>query len=101
MKDATDTALDVEQVGALKKKSKSKEVDVDESARVTAVETNKARAGSQEDAVRLFEKGWKERYYSLKFGWSLEDIDNRRDLVREYVKGLVWVLKYYYQVSPF
>lgn len=46
---------------------------------------------------RLWEPGYRERYYQQKFGRSLDDIEFRRSLVKSYVEGLCWVLGYYYQ----
>lgn len=53
-----------------------------------------------EDNVRLWETGFKERYYRNKFGAELSDKELRQSLVRSYVEGLCWVLKYYYQGVP-
>jgi 5'-3' exoribonuclease 2 len=53
-----------------------------------------------EDVVKLHEKGWKDRYYGDKF--KKEDIEKNGGLsvmFKEYIKGLCWVLKYYYQVQ--
>lgn len=49
------------------------------------------------DPVRLWEDGWKARYYKVKFNVLEEDVDFRRKLARHYTIGLQWVLKYYYQ----
>jgi 5'-3' exoribonuclease 2 len=52
-----------------------------------------------QDVVKLHEKGWKDRYYGDKF--KKEDIELNGGLsvmFKEYIKGLCWVLKYYYQV---
>lgn len=49
------------------------------------------------DEVRLWESGWKERYYKSKFDVSGEDIAFRHKVAWAYVEGLCWVLKYYYQ----
>lgn len=49
------------------------------------------------DDVRLYEPGWKKRYYELKFGPGSDDIEFRRQVARDYVEGLCWVLHYYYQ----
>lgn len=56
-----------------------------------------ARQREPEDEVRLWEAGWKERYYKAKFGLTLMERDAIRDVVRSYCEGLVWVFKYYYQ----
>ena len=50
-----------------------------------------------EDDVRLWEDGWKDRYYENKFGVGPEDCDFRYKVANEYVLGMCWVLKYYYQ----
>ncbi|CAB3373545.1 Hypothetical predicted protein [Cloeon dipterum] len=50
-----------------------------------------------DDEVRLWEDGFKDRYYSSKFGVEVSNIAFRHKLGLEYVLGLCWVLKYYYQ----
>ena len=47
---------------------------------------------------RLWEDGWKERYYQSKFCVSCDDIDFVRRVVESYTEGLCWVMSYYYQV---
>ncbi|KAJ1558490.1 5'-3' exoribonuclease 2, partial [Nowakowskiella sp. JEL0078] len=65
------------------------------------------------DVVRLWETGWKERYYQSKFEVSDTDMEFKKQylnywfikqnynqiirIVTKYVEGLCWVLKYYYQ----
>lgn len=49
------------------------------------------------DTVRLWEEGYKERYYVQKFKCDPDDVDFRRSIARDYVEGLAWVLLYYYQ----
>ncbi|RDD44675.1 5'-3' exoribonuclease 2 [Trichoplax sp. H2] len=49
------------------------------------------------DEIRLGEEGWKERYYLNKFQVSTEDEEFRGKVVASYVKGLCWVMLYYYQ----
>ncbi|KAG0145052.1 hypothetical protein CROQUDRAFT_23648, partial [Cronartium quercuum f. sp. fusiforme G11] len=51
----------------------------------------------QEDTVKLWEPGYRERYYRQKFGIELSDETERRKIVQWYVEGLAWVLAYYYQ----
>ncbi|CAB1340403.1 unnamed protein product [Coregonus sp. 'balchen'] len=50
-----------------------------------------------EDNVRLWEDGWKQRYYKTKFDVDATDDDFRKKVVKSYVEGLCWVLRYYYQ----
>ncbi|XP_059473888.1 5'-3' exoribonuclease 2 homolog isoform X2 [Neocloeon triangulifer] len=50
-----------------------------------------------DDEVRLWEDGFKDRYYASKFGVEVTNIAFRHKLGLEYVLGLCWVLKYYYQ----
>ncbi|KAG8583792.1 hypothetical protein GDO81_008551 [Engystomops pustulosus] len=50
-----------------------------------------------EDNIRLWEEGWKQRYYKNKFDVDATDDDFRRKVVQSYVEGLCWVLRYYYQ----
>lgn len=53
-----------------------------------------------EDTVKLWEPGYRERYYRQKFGVELSDTAFRRNVVKAYVEGLCWVLAYYYQGCP-
>ncbi|KAJ3022711.1 UNVERIFIED_CONTAM: 5'-3' exoribonuclease 2 [Siphonaria sp. JEL0065] len=50
-----------------------------------------------EDNVRLWEAGWKKRYYEKKFFVDEGDKPFIREVVTRYVEGFCWVLKYYYQ----
>ncbi|XP_071750269.1 5'-3' exoribonuclease 2 homolog isoform X2 [Lepeophtheirus salmonis] len=49
------------------------------------------------DEVRLYEDGFKDRYYESKFGVLPQDCDFRYRVAAEYTRGLCWVLRYYYQ----
>ncbi|XP_059616160.1 5'-3' exoribonuclease 2 homolog [Phlebotomus argentipes] len=49
------------------------------------------------DEVRLWEDGFKDRYYESKFDVVAENVDFRYSVAQQYVKGLCWVLQYYYQ----
>ncbi|KAJ2804545.1 5'-3' exoribonuclease 2, partial [Coemansia guatemalensis] len=49
------------------------------------------------DNVKFHETGYKERYYTLKFGISADDREAVGKIVEHYVRGLCWVLQYYYQ----
>ncbi|KAI1728374.1 5'-3' exoribonuclease 2 like protein [Ditylenchus destructor] len=50
-----------------------------------------------EDEIRLWEDGWKDRYYKAKFGENDNNVEFRRKVAWAYTEGLCWVLKYYYQ----
>lgn len=55
------------------------------------------------DDIRLWEAGWKGRYYKNKFQLSEDDEgydDFRKKVAHAYVEGLCWVLLYYYQGCP-
>ncbi|CAG9128040.1 unnamed protein product [Plutella xylostella] len=49
------------------------------------------------DEVRLWEDGFKERYYESKFEVSQDNLEFRYRVALQYVRGLCWVLRYYYQ----
>uniref|UniRef100_A0A1B6C087 5'-3' exoribonuclease n=1 Tax=Clastoptera arizonana TaxID=38151 RepID=A0A1B6C087_9HEMI len=49
------------------------------------------------DEVRLWEDGFKSRYYESKFDISSENEEFRHNVALQYVRGLCWVLRYYYQ----
>ncbi|KNC26021.1 putative 5'-3' exoribonuclease 2 [Lucilia cuprina] len=49
------------------------------------------------DEVRLWENGFKDRYYESKFDVGKDNLDFRYSVALQYVRGLCWVLKYYYQ----
>lgn len=49
------------------------------------------------DEVRLWEDGFKDRYYESKFDVMPDNLEFRYAVALQYVRGLCWVLKYYYQ----
>ncbi|KAK9457117.1 exoribonuclease 2 [Dipodascopsis uninucleata] len=55
-----------------------------------------------DDTVRLWEPGYRKRYYEQKFhARSEDDAENiRQDVVKSYIEGVSWVLLYYYQGCP-
>ncbi|KAJ3848593.1 exoribonuclease 2 [Lentinula lateritia] len=55
---------------------------------------------SQEDTVKLWEPGYRDRYYRQKFDVEANDKEFRRQITKHYVEGMAWVLCYYYQGTP-
>ncbi|CAG9813681.1 unnamed protein product [Phaedon cochleariae] len=49
------------------------------------------------DEVRLWEDGFKDRYYESKFDVRPDQLEFRYAVALHYVRGLCWVLRYYYQ----
>jgi 5'-3' exonuclease len=53
------------------------------------------------DSVRLWEEGWRERYYKNKFNVDKNNMEEFRvQVAQHYARGLCWVLQYYYQGVP-
>jgi 5'-3' exoribonuclease 2 len=50
------------------------------------------------DTIRLWENGWKNRYYKRNFEVSESDVQFRRKVALAYTEGLCWIFKYYCQV---
>ena len=48
------------------------------------------------DEVRLYEDGFKDRYYESKFGVLPDDKQFRYRVAAEYTIGLCWVLRYFF-----
>uniref|UniRef100_A0A182JR13 5'-3' exoribonuclease n=1 Tax=Anopheles christyi TaxID=43041 RepID=A0A182JR13_9DIPT len=62
-----------------------------------AVTVNEEEEKETPDEVRLWEDGFKDRYYESKFDVMPQNIKFRQTVAWEYVRGLCWVLRYYYQ----
>ena len=55
------------------------------------------------DDVKLFESGWKERYYKAKFGVDINTTEGAklpRKVVQSFMEGICWTLLYYYRGTP-
>lgn len=81
------------------------ESPADRAAEKMRARREKEDAIEPEDNIKLHEEGWKERYYQLKFSISRDKDEDqfqrfRRHLALEYVRGLCWVLAYYFQGCP-
>lgn len=62
-----------------------------------AGEAEKEEDPDANDEVRLWEPGFKDRYYESKFDVGADNLQFRYSIALQYVRGLCWVLKYYYQ----
>lgn len=78
-----------------KKATKRKSADQDES--IDKKEDPEEEDYQENDEVRLWESGFKDRYYESKFDVGPDNISYRYSVALQYVRGLCWVLKYYYQ----
>ncbi|KAJ6256277.1 hypothetical protein Dda_8774 [Drechslerella dactyloides] len=52
------------------------------------------------DTIKLWEPGYRDRYYEQKFHRPPSDIEFRSQVANAYVEGLCWVLLYYFQGCP-
>ena len=56
------------------------------------------REGESPDTIRLGESGWKDRYYEAKMKATPQTREQiARGMVVEYVRGLIWVCRYYFE----
>ncbi|KAI0921449.1 hypothetical protein AcW1_004581 [Taiwanofungus camphoratus] len=74
--------------------------DAADASTTLALKVNPDGTVEQEDLVKLWEPGYKERYYRQKFGVEHSDIAFRKELTTRYIEGMAWVLHYYYQGTP-
>ncbi|KAI0688565.1 XRN 5'-3' exonuclease N-terminus-domain-containing protein [Cytidiella melzeri] len=65
-----------------------------------ALKVNADGTVDQEDTVKFWEPGYRDRYYSQKFGIGPADHEFRKQITTKYVEGMAWVLSYYYQGTP-
>ena len=65
-----------------------------------AVNRESESVDSTDSIVCFGEPGWRERYYESKFGIGRADARAQRQVCVDYVRGLCWVLRYYYQGTP-
>lgn len=71
--------------------------DDGEIVKLEADDDEEAEDPDANDEVRLWEPGFKDRYYESKFDVGPDNLQFRYSVALQYVRGLCWVLKYYYQ----
>ncbi|KAN0127489.1 XRN 5'-3' exonuclease N-terminus domain containing protein [Lactarius tabidus] len=76
------------------------EAEAESTTRALDYKVNADGTVEQPDTVRLWEPGYRERYYRQKFGVEHTDQEFKKKLTTHYVEGLAWVLAYYYQGTP-
>ncbi|CAE7059562.1 unnamed protein product [Rhizoctonia solani] len=86
--------------GDMEKDDSDAPAEDEESNAKKALKVNPDGTVEQEDTVKLWEPGYKERYYRSKFGAELNDTELRKQITTSYMEGLCWVLQYYYQGAP-
>lgn len=59
-----------------------------------------AYAANVQDHVRLYEPGYKNRYYTDKCKQKDIDTLGRNQLFKNYITGLCWIMQYYYKGCP-
>lgn len=67
------------------------------SAAAAGLDEEEEEDEDKHDEVRLWEEGFKERYYESKFEVTRNNLEFRYRVALQYVRGLCWVLRYYYQ----
>jgi 5'-3' exoribonuclease 1 len=65
-------------------------------AKVVDVSAEDAQAEAERQYEMQFQK-WKNSYYTEKFGWDMSNQQEMKALAESYVRGLQWVLYYYYR----
>jgi 5'-3' exoribonuclease 1 len=65
-------------------------------AKIEDVSVEQAQLKAQEKYDKKFQE-WKNKHYTDKFGWGLDNEEELRKLTENYVQGLQWVLFYYYR----
>lgn len=65
-------------------------------AKIEDVSASEAQEKAKEKYDKKFIE-WKNKYYTSKFDWGLENEEELRKLTENYVQGLQWVLYYYYR----
>ncbi|KAF8268270.1 XRN 5'-3' exonuclease N-terminus-domain-containing protein [Lactarius quietus] len=76
------------------------ETEAEPAPRALDYKVNSDGTVEQPDTVRLWEPGYRERYYRQKFDVEHSDQEFKKKLTTHYVEGLAWVLAYYYQGTP-
>lgn len=79
-------------LGAAKKKVVTEEdTDVSNRSEVVVLEEEEEDEDAN-DHVRLWEDGWKQRYYKIKFNVEEEDFEFRRKIVSDSIRKLTSIL---------
>ena len=67
----------------------------------SSISSSQKQNSNSIDDIRLWEEGWRERYYQNKFNVNIGSSHKfQEEIVQHYVQGLCWVLQYYYHGVP-
>ena len=67
-----------------------------DTAKIVDVSADQAQHEMERKYQEKF-SSWKDKHYTSKLGWGLDDEVELRNLTENYVQGLQWVLYYYYR----
>jgi 5'-3' exoribonuclease 1 len=67
-----------------------------ENAKIVDMNADDAQAAMEKQYEEKF-KAWKDKHYTDKFEWGMDNEVEMRNLTENYVQGLQWVLYYYYR----
>ncbi|XP_050663999.1 5'-3' exoribonuclease 2 homolog [Leptidea sinapis] len=95
VQNARQEAADIRLAGM--KAAADKNDEEKQSRKRSAAEAGLDEDDDKHDEVRLWEEGFKERYYESKFEVGRDNLEFRYRVALQYVRGLCWVLRYYYQ----
>ncbi|KAJ1812939.1 5'-3' exoribonuclease 2, partial [Coemansia sp. RSA 2599] len=95
--EAPESAEASESVSAVDDSEAADDSETVEDSEAVAGSVNEDAPEEAEDRVKFHEAGYKERYYWLKFEIPAGDNSEVHSIAEHYVRGLCWVLKYYYQ----
>ncbi|KAA8898576.1 hypothetical protein TRICI_006532 [Trichomonascus ciferrii] len=106
--DGTDSVLEDDETGAEsesspqvgEKRKASEALEKEEQKKKESSTSGADDFDEPEDNIRLWEPGYRERYYHHKFHVAEDDVEFRRQVVQHYIEGVCWVLLYYYQGCP-
>lgn len=102
VKESSEPAEKEEPIDVSDSNDKKRKVDSVEMETSSTADTEDKDEDVEDEDIRLWEPGYKSRYYQQKFRTTNEKeiFQIRRSMAKSYVEGISWVLLYYYQGCP-